>query len=384
MMAEVQGHCDAKFQRVREIINEFLASGEEVGLSLAVNVDGRDVVDLWGGHADVEKARPWKRDTIVNVWSTTKILSSLAVLKLADEGRLSLDDKVAKHWPEFAANGKQDIEVRHILAHSAGLAGWAEPLTLERMCADLPGSTAMLAAQAPMWPPGTASGYHALTMGHLLGEIVRRVSGLSLTEFVSKKLAAPVDADLQIGCREADWPRVADVIPPPAVELFHAPPDSIAMKMLNPLPDPAYANTPTWRRAEVGAANGHSNAQGLVRVLKAVTLAGQQNSPGLLSKETVDSIFREQTNGADLGMGLMFRYGMGMALRLDGGSCLDDFLPEGRVCAWGGWGGSMGVMDLERKVTITYAMNKMSNDRPAPKMLRAYMKEIYSSLGVQT
>ena len=161
----VHGHADARFDKVADALAEELGSGAEVGAAIAIDVDGESVLDIWGGYADAAKTIPWGEDTIVNVWSSTKTVTSLAALMLADRGLLDLDAPVATYWPEFAANGKQDIKVRHLLSHTSGVAGWQEPMTIDDLF-DWEKSTSLLAAQAPWWEPGTASGYQALNFGH--------------------------------------------------------------------------------------------------------------------------------------------------------------------------------------------------------------------------
>ncbi|RDW83082.1 beta-lactamase-2 [Coleophoma crateriformis] len=381
--AQFHGRCDPKFEAVRGLLQQFVDSGEELGASLVVNVDGDDVVDLWGGYADADRTRPWNEDTVVTVFSSTKNVTSLAILMLVERNLLSIDDKVAKYWPEFAANGKEDVEIRHLLSHTSGVGAWEDPMALEDLC-NTEECTARLAKQAPWWTPGTASGYHSLTFGFLLGEIVRRITGLSLKEFIRTNIASPLGADFQLGAVEEDWPRISNMIPPPprgeqppAME-----PDSIPMKFMNPLPTVEFANTPAWRQAEIGAANGFGNAKSLARILSEVTLAGKEDTKGLLSKQTVDLIFKEQSRGPDVALGIPLRFGVGFALTGDGDTSLDDFLPSGKICLWGGWGGSMAIMDVERGVTITYAMNKMSNEGPGTPLVKAYLKAIYEALGV--
>jgi CubicO group peptidase (beta-lactamase class C family) len=217
--------------------------------------------------------------------------------------------------------------------------------------------------------------------GHLLGEVVRRVTGSSLKEFVAKELAEPLGADIQIGCKEEDWARTAEMTPPPALNIGPMPADSVPAKILNPFPDATFTTTPAWRNAEIGAANGHGNAQGCVRLFSNVTLAGSGGQ--LLSKETVDIIFQEQTRGVDGFNGMYIRWGTGLALRGDGETALDEWLPPGRICLWGGWGGSLGIMDLDRKITISYVMNKMRLETPATPPAKEYIKEIYKSIGVE-
>ncbi|KAH8664506.1 beta-lactamase/transpeptidase-like protein [Xylariales sp. PMI_506] len=387
-MGEVHGHCAPSFEKVRSLFQQFLESGDEIGASIAVNVNGEDVVNLWGGHADRKRTRPWTEDTIVPVASTTKMICSLAVLMLVDSGAVSVRDKVSKHWPEFAANGKENIEIRHLLAQTSGVAGWDEKISMEEVVGDVPSSTAKLAAQAPWWEPGTASGYHAWSFGHLLSEIVRRVTGLSLKQFVAEKIAGPLGADFQIGALEKDWPRVAEFIPSPVkARPADFKPGPLFLKAIgNPAMPPGMGHSPVWRAGEIGASNGYSNAHALNTILSTITLAGSESlndRKQLLSKETVDLIFEEQSNGIDLAIGVPLRFGIGYALAGDGGSWVDDWLPAGRTAYWGGSGGSLGIMDVGRGVTITYAMNVRSNSLIGNKASRAYVGAIYEALGVQ-
>ena len=198
MPSAVHGHADARFDKVADALAEEIASGAEVGAAIAVDLDGESVLDVWGGHADAARTVAWERDTIVNVWSSTKTVTSLSALILADRGLLDLDAPVARYWPEFAANGKQDVKVRHVLSYTSGVAGWQEPMTIDDLY-DWDKATSMLAAQAPWWEPGTASGYHALNYGFLVGELVRRTAGVSLKDFVRDEIAGPLDADFQFG-----------------------------------------------------------------------------------------------------------------------------------------------------------------------------------------
>lgn len=376
-MAQVHGYCDPKFEKLRELLGEFVESGQEVGATIAVNIGGEDVVDLWAGYADEGQSRPWEKDTIVNVFSCTKSIMNLAVLMLIDRGLLDANEKVSRYWPEFAANGKEDIRVRHFLSHTSGVPGWNDPMTLEDLC-DFDQATAKLAQQSPWWEPGTASGYHAFAMGHLLGELVRRTTGKTLKQFVADEIAGPLQADFQIGALERDWPRISNVIPP--IDKPQLPPDSITAKVLgNPTPDAPTANTALWRQAEIGAGNGHGNARSMARILSAITLGGQTDGKRLLSKNTIDLIFNEQAKGIDLVLGSSARMGIGSFLTGEG-SMLEGRLPAGKVCFGSGWGGSFVVMDIDRGLTIAYAMNKMvEGDNSAA---HEYMKAVYTALGV--
>src|SRR5882762_6625144 len=212
-MAHTEGTCDERFEAVREALAASLDM-DDVGASAAVYVDGEPVVDIWGGHTDQERTRPWERDTITNVWSTTKTMTALCALMLADQGELDFQAPVARYWPEFAAAGKEGVLVRHLMGHTAGLSGWTEPMKEEDLY-DWEKATSLLAAQAPWWEPGTASGYHAVTQGYLVGEEVRRVTGQTLGTFFAKGVAGPLGADFHIGLAPEHDSRVAPVIPPP-------------------------------------------------------------------------------------------------------------------------------------------------------------------------
>lgn len=376
----VQGTCDKRFEGLRSLLQQNLESGEELGASIAVNLEGKDVVDIWGGYADEARTRPWQRDTIVNVFSTTKTISSLATLMLVDRGLLDVDEKVSKYWPEFGVNGKEDIKVRHFLSHTSGISGWDDQMTMEDVC-DLEKSTAKLAKQCPWWTPGTASGYQVFTMGHLLGELVRRTTGKTLKQFVAEEIAGPLNADFQIGALEKDWPRVANIIPAPLpsqIPMFE--PNSIPAKSLtNPVVDANFANTPTWRQAELGASNGHGNAHAIASICSTITLGGKGDGIPL-SQKTIDLIFKEQSRGIDVVLGAPVRFGIGYGLVGDGDTFVDDWLPAGRVCFWGGWGGSLVIMDLDRRVTISYTMNKMADAGMGSDIAKTYVKTIYVAL----
>src|SRR5438067_6127676 len=210
----LSGTCSARFEPLRELFAAKLESGEDLGASLAVNIDGEMVVDLWGGWADEARTVPWTEHTITNIFSTTKAMTSLAALMLVDRGELDLDATVAKYWPEFAANGKAAIKVRHLLSHTSGVSGWEQPITLEDLY-DCEKSAALLAAQAPWWEPGTAAGYHALNYGHLIGEVIRRITGQRLGEFFAAEIAGPLGADFHIGLPLSEFHRVANLVPWP-------------------------------------------------------------------------------------------------------------------------------------------------------------------------
>ncbi|KAK9311552.1 beta-lactamase [Lipomyces starkeyi] len=316
------------------------------------------------------------------MWSTTKSISSLAALVLVDRGLLDLNEKVSKYWPEFAANGKQDIEVRQVISHTSGLAAWEKPVTLEDIF-DAEKSTEKLAQQAPWWIPGTASGYHSYTHGHLIAELVRRTIGKSLKQFVADEIAAPLEADFQIGALEKDYSRIATIVPPPpAIKMSPPTAGSVMEKAAGaPATDPKVSASPAWRNAQLGAANGHGNSRSVVRMLSPISLGGTVNGVTILSPETIDKIFIEQAYGEDLVVGKRLRFGIGFGLTAK--DTYWDWVPnDGRICGWGGWGGSVGIMDVERRMTIGYVMNKMHDVGMGSPCTKAYVAEIYKVLGV--
>jgi CubicO group peptidase (beta-lactamase class C family) len=372
-MAEIQGSCDPKFIGVRDAFAEALDSGEELGASIVINQDGTNLVDMWGG--DAAPGQPWESDTIVNVWSTTKTMTNLSALLLVDRGLLDPYAPVAKYWPEFAANGKEAIEVRHLLSHTSGVSGWDQPITIEDIY-DWDTATSRLAAQAPWWEPGTASGYHALNQGHLVGEVIRRVTGRGLKEFFAEEIAGPLDADFQIGCRPEDVARVAPVIPPPPLELDLSlldPSSPMIKTFTGPLPDANAANTDAWRAATIGAANGHGNARSVVAIQSALALDGGK----LISPEKVEVVFEEQSNGPDLVLGIPIRFGIGYGLYEPG---MLPNIPAHKICFWGGWGGSLIVMDLDARLTIGYMMNKMGAAIMGNNRAARYVQEVYAAI----
>ncbi len=361
-MAEISGHTDDRFQPLIDIFDAQLENGYDLGSSLAVAVDGELVCDVWGGWADEAKSTPWRADTITNVWSTTKTMTTLSALLLVDRGLLDPDETVAGYWPEFAAGGKEDIRVRHLMGHTSGVSAWDQPVTIDDILDDEK-ATAMLAAQEPWWEPGTASGYHALNQGHLVGEVIRRIDGRGLKQFFAEEIAGPVNADFTIGSPPENHHRISNVIPPPPLPIPEdMDPESVVIKTFTGPPVEAdIAHTDRWRAATIGAANGHGNARSVVTIQAAVSNGGvAYNAEGvavdLLSADTLDRIFEVQFDGIDLVLGLPIRYGLGYAVP---GPDDPMGLGWGRVCFWGGWGGSIVINDLDNRVTMAYMMNRM-------------------------
>ncbi|MEQ8861183.1 MAG: serine hydrolase domain-containing protein [Pseudomonadales bacterium] len=357
-MTDIHGTCHDDFSAVRDAFEANFSERGDLGASVAVSYQGEMVVDLWGGHRDQAATQPWEADTIVNVYSSTKTMAALCLLLLADRGEVDLYAKVSSYWPEFAQNGKEAVEVRHFLSHSAGLSGMDEPVS----GADVYDWEQMIAAlerQAPWWEPGTQSGYHALTQGHLIGEVVRRVTGQTLGSFFRSEIAGPLEADFHIGTPREHFPRIAELVPPVSGPAEAASEDSIAGRTFrSPAISAHDAATDGWRLAEIPAANGHGNARSIVRVQTAVANLGSAFGVNLLSEAGARRVFDEQTFGTDLVLGVPIRFGMGYGLT-------SEAMPMGpneHIAYWGGWGGSSVVVDQDARLCVSYVMNRMEAD----------------------
>lgn len=353
----VQGVTHDRFAAVREVFEGNLARGEDLGASFCATVEGETVVDLWGGWADPAKTRPWVQDTIVNVYSTTKTMTALTALLLADRGDLDFDAPVARYWPEFAANGKAGVKVSHLMSHSAGLSGWKEPIAKADLY-DWEKMTSLLAAQAPFWAPGSAPGYHALTQGYLVGEVIRRITGRSLGTVFRSEIAEPLGADFWIGLPASEDHRVAELIPPPAgtsqAEVRNQ--TEVQRNMANnPGIDVAETRTRAWRGAEIPAAGGTGNARSVAEIHTILANGGVARGKRFMSEAGCRKALELQVEGEDLVLAGPARFGLGFGLA--GGAVP---LPNPNSIYWGGYGGSLIIIDMDARTTFGYAMNRMA------------------------
>ena len=354
---EISGFTTERFAPVQAAFQANFDQGLEVGACVAVTLDGEPVVDLWAGDAEQDKT-PWQEDTIVNVYSTTKTMAAISMLVAADRGLLDFDAPVASVWPEFAANGKDSVLIRHVMSHSSGLSGFDPALASASELYDWDTIVEGLAAQKPWWTPGEGSGYHAVTQGFLQGEILRRVTGKSLGTYFREEVAEPLGADFHIGLDPAHDDRVGALVPSGA-KLGDGSRDktSIAYRTLLSCPlDASEPATPGWRRAEIPAAGGTSNARAVARIHSMLACGGEVDGIRILSEAMVARILEEQTWGVDKVLGLPVRFGMGFGL-IDKTFPLS---PNERAFFWGGWGGSMAVIDLDARLSVAYVMNRMA------------------------
>src|SRR4029453_18003804 len=296
------------FGAVRDRVPASWGGAEGIGAAWAVLVEGETVVDLWAGHADLERTRPWTRDTIVNVYSCTKGMTALCAHRLVSEGRLDLDAPVAAYWPEFAQAGKDTLPVRWLLGHRSGLAA-VRPMLPGEALYDWDVMCAALAAETPWWEPGTAHGYHAVTFGWLVGEVVRRITGKGLGTYFRDEVARPLGLDFHIGVPESDHARCAEMtgIPLPSSEeqmglaaaIISDPASIGARAFMNPPSIALGVNHAAWRSAEIPGANGHAGARDLARVYGALARGGEQDGVHVLDAAGIARRAEEESHGPD-------------------------------------------------------------------------------------
>ncbi len=384
---EIGGFCDERFQLLRDVFAYNFKKGVDVGASLAVTVDGKFVVDMWAGYADAEKNRPWEKDTIVNVFSTTKNMTALCTLMLVDRGVLDLDAPVAKYWPEFAQAGKEKLPLRYLLSHTSGLSGYRESITVEDLY-NWDKLVSMLASQEPWWQPGTRSGYHTTTFGYLLGEVIRRVTGKTIGTFFREEVAKPLKADFYIGLPKDQDHRVADLIQKKS--LIYRLLNGTLMKWLgrntilvksvaNPIIEAEHTTSREWRAAEIPAANGHGNARSVARIGSLLACGGKVDGVQLLSEKMVEKAIEEQITNKDLCLLSKKRWGLGFGLPIDGK--INNYeVPNSRVFFWGGYGGSLLLMDLDARMSFSYVMNNMKFSISGDKRHKNFINALYKAI----
>jgi CubicO group peptidase (beta-lactamase class C family) len=381
----VHGTVSDGFEPVRDAFVRNFTEHGEVGASCSVVIDGTVVVDLWAGTVDRDSDVAWEQDTLVNVYSSTKGLTALCANILADRGELDLDAPVTEVWPEFGQAGKDTLPVRHLLTHEAGLPVIDEELP-EHAAIDWDHMVGALERQAPVWEPGSRQGYHAVTFGWLVGEVVRRVTGTdTFDEALRQLVTAPLGLDFHVGLPDAEHHRVArlvrdapgavgvgktDGVEPEARPAFardsaalqrlieaYTSPDSLAMRSLGlaSAPRAPSNNSPEWRRAQVPAANGHGNARALARVYGALARGGEIDGVRIISAEGVERAAREQVDGPDAVLVMPTRRSLGFMLPVPGQP--DQRGPNSFGHA--GAGGSLGYADPDRALGFGYAMNRM-------------------------
>lgn len=352
---EIHGKYDEKFKSIVDSFENQYKLDLDIGSSLAVTCEGELVVDVWAGSRDKEQTLPWEKDTIVNVFSSTKNATSLCAYILADRGQLDFFAPVCQYWPEFAQKGKENILVSHIMSHSSGLPGWDEPVAGNDLY--YPDKVAALfETQEPWWEPGTALGYHAISVGNLMGEIIKRISGKTVGNFFKDEIADPLDIDFHIGLEDKHYSRVAEIhqaVESNPEDIFELEEGSVMQKvMTNGIITAPDANTPEWRRAEIPAAGGHGNGRSIAESMALIANGGTYKGKRIFSEDLIQYALEEQVRGNDLVLVEPLRWGIGFGLPIDNTSWMG-YLEEG-ACFWAGWGGSMSIADTNKKVSFGY------------------------------
>ncbi len=353
---ETQGRFDEKFKSIVDCYENQFELGLDIGSSLAITYEGEMVVDIWAGNRDRAQSLPWEENTIVNVFSSTKNATSLAAYVLADRGQLDFFAPVAEYWPEFAQKGKENILVSHIMSHSSGLPGWDVPVAGEDLY-DPDKVAALFETQEPWWEPGTALGYHAISVGNLMGEIIKRISGKTVGNFFRDEIAKPLDIDFHIGLEDKHHSRVAEIhqaVEANPEDLFELEEGSVMHKvMTNGIITAPDANTTEWRRAEIPAAGGHGNGRSIAESMALIANKGTYKEKRIFSEDLIRHALEEQIRGNDLVLVEPLRWGIGFGLPIDNVSWMG-YLEEG-ACFWAGWGGSMSIADTNKRVSFGYA-----------------------------
>jgi len=352
----VDGTCSEAFLPLQELLEKNLASGEDTGASVAVVHDGELVVDLWGGEA--RPGVPWTRDTLTQVWSVSKAMAAVGMLTLVERGLVDLDAPVVEYWPEFGAHGKDQVLVRQLLGHTSGIPGWTEQVTVEDIV-DLERGEALLAAQEPWYEPGSAPAYQLICHGHLLDAVVRGATGRTLADVVHDDVMAPFGGGFRLGVPDDELDRCADQTDPPGSTVDYTalgPRHFLIRTATNPLLTARVCNTDPWRRGPVAGMGGHGTARGIALAQSVLSHGGSAHGVELLSPATIGRIFEVQAEGVDRVLAVPVRFGIGFGLPMSSAPAI----PDGRVCWWTGYGGAVVVNDLDRRMTIAYAPNRLA------------------------
>ncbi|MBR7618086.1 beta-lactamase family protein [Phenylobacterium sp. 20VBR1] len=374
-MTAIFGTCPPTFSAVREAFEANFERGAEMGARFSLVHGGEVVVDLWAGYADRQRTKPFDDKTLTAIFSSTKAIAALLIARLVDAGKLDYGQTVASVWPEFAQAGKAAITIEQAMSHQAGLSGFPDPME-PSLWFDWDAICAKLAAMAPLWPPGTASGYHPVTFGYIAGEIFRRVDGRTMGAALRQDLAVPFDLDIWIGLPDSEHDRTADMQRPNGPAKFGVINEATRAAFLTPWSSAGGRGQAEWRRAEIPSANGHATALGLARLFGALANDGWLDGEVILSPALIAEASRERIRGQDLVLPFEMSWGAG-------------FMRNSAVKVWGqgdqtfghsGWGGSCVFADPQTGLSGAYVMNRQSPDLIGDPRPRALIAAAYGSL----
>lgn len=376
MESVIDGICPPAFSGVREVFNKQFDEGQELGARFTFCVEGQVFVDLWGGFADKTHARAFDEMTLTPVFSSSKAVAALMVARLVDQGRLSYEQTVASVWPEFAQGGKGEVTVGKALSHQAGLPGLTEPMDAGEWF-DWDAICARIAAMAPMWPPGTASGYAPGVFGFIAGEIFRRVDGRTLGTALREDIAEPFALDLSLGLPDSEVGRLAEVVRPKSVPNFGAMNEARRAAFLTKWAAPGGARSPDeWRKHEFPSANVHATAEALARLMSALATDGTLDGERILKPETIALASRERIVGEDRVLPYVISWGAGFMRNPPNMF----YGPSQTAFGHSGWGGSCVLADPENAVSAAYVMNRQSSELIGDHRAVALINAAYAAL----
>ncbi|MEO6380307.1 MAG: serine hydrolase domain-containing protein [Caulobacteraceae bacterium] len=382
----IQGGYDERFHAVVEAFKENFRLGQETGASVAITIDGWTVVDIWGGFRDAARTQAWAADTTVCMMSVAKGITGIAFNMLIDRGLVDPDATVATYWPEFAQNGKADILVRWLLDHRAAIPVLTTNKLWPGAMFDREAYVKALAEQEPLWEPGTQAAYHVHNQGYLLGEVMRRVTGMTIGPFLRAEIAGPLGAEYYIGGMTAEeQAHVAEVSPNMDARLFAAKdaeaPETLRSLAFRQNPDEPWhttLNSPVWRTAEIASGNGHGNGRGVSRIYGAVARGGEMSGVRLMSKDTIERMITEQHNQTELLQERPYHQGLGVLLNTPAAVYMG---PNPRAFGHHGIGGSLGFGDPDLGIGFGYAINKMHAVGDNGPRARRLIDALYSVVG---
>ncbi|THD74237.1 MAG: class A beta-lactamase-related serine hydrolase [Phenylobacterium sp.] len=374
-MVEISGTAPPRFAAVKDAFAANFEAGLELGARFTLVQAGETVLDIWAGHADRAKTRAFDQRTLTPIFSTGKAVVALLIARLVDETKLAYDQTVASVWPEFAQAGKGAITIEQLLSHQAGLSGFPDPMEPSEWF-DWDAICAKLAAMAPLWPPGTASGYHPVTFGYLTGEIFKRVEGRTMGTALREDLAGPFGLDLWIGTPDSEAGRIAELQRPSALPDFGHVNAATRAAFLTPWSQPGGRSAAEWRRMEIPSANGHATAEALARLMGALANDGWLDGEDILSPALVGEMARERIRGQDRVLPFVMSWGAGVMRN----ETEHPWGPANQSFGHSGWGGSCAFADPETRLAGAYVMNKQSTQLMGDDRAKRLIEAAYASL----
>ncbi|MEM8636061.1 MAG: serine hydrolase domain-containing protein [Pseudomonadota bacterium] len=373
IVANLSAEIAPGFEPVLEAFEENFAAEGELGAGFAVWLDGELLVNITGGYADRKQSRPWSPETIVPVYSVTKGVSAIIAAMLVDQGLLDYDTPVSEYWPEFSAHGKGDVTVGQALSHQAGIPGFVEPID-PGLWLDPPALCPRLADEPPQWSPGEGTGYHPLTWGYLVGELVQRVAGKSLGTILKENVCDPFGIDFQIGTPEADHDRAAEIKRPTALPDLGELNDFKRSAFLTKWATPDRGGA-AWREIEIPSANGHGTAAAVAKLYSIYAHDGLLDGKSLFSAETASALTRSRVSGPDRVLPFDLSFGAGIMRNSNLA-----FGPNLNTLGHAGWGGAAAMGDPDRGLSAAYVMNKQSNILLGDPRSKRLFASVYSCL----